>query len=159
MLTQKVKSQDCSDKKGIFILQKFLSKSTQETEKIAEKLSHILKGTEIIAMFGDLGAGKTSFTRGLAHGLGIDNEVSSPTFALVHEYIGKFTIYHFDMYRVNSWDDLYSTGFFDYIENGILVIEWSENIEGFLPEKRITINIQYISENEREITIEGAENI
>lgn len=159
MLTQTAKLQDFSDKKGIFTLQKFLSKSPIETEQIAERLSQTLKGTEVIAMFGDLGAGKTAFTRGLAHGLGIEDGVSSPTYALVNEYEGKFPIYHFDMYRVSTWDDLYSTGFFDYIDNGILVIEWSENIEGFLPENRITIILHHISENEREITIEGAEEI
>lgn len=110
-------------------------------------------------MFGGLGAGKTAFTRGLARGLGVDDGVSSPTFALVNEYEGKFHIYHFDMYRINSYDDLYSTGFFDYMDTGIMVIEWSEKIEAFLPEQRITVTIKYISETEREITIEGAEEI
>ena len=133
-----------------------MSKSPQETEQIAEKLAQTLSGTEVIAMFGGLGAGKTAFTRGLARGLGIDDGVSSPTFALVHEYDGKFTVYHFDMYRVSTWDDLYSTGFFDYIDNGVMIIEWSENIEEFLPENHITITINHISENEREIIIEGA---
>lgn len=136
-----------------------MSKSPQETEHIAEKLAQTLVGTEVIAMFGGLGAGKTAFTRGLAHGLGIDDGVSSPTFALVNEYEGKFTVYHFDMYRVSTWDDLYSTGFFDYIDNGVMIIEWSENIEEFLPENHITITINHISENEREIIIEGAKEI
>ncbi|MGN1456975.1 MAG: tRNA (adenosine(37)-N6)-threonylcarbamoyltransferase complex ATPase subunit type 1 TsaE [Acutalibacteraceae bacterium] len=140
-------------------MQKFLSKSPQETEQIAEKLAQTLSGTEVIAMFGGLGAGKTAFTRGLARGLGIDDGVSSPTFALVNEYEGKFTVYHFDMYRVSTWDDLYSTGFFDYIDNGVMIIEWSENIEEFLPENHITITINHISENEREIIIEGAKEI
>lgn len=136
-----------------------MSKSPQETEQIAEKLAQTLSGTEVIAMFGGLGAGKTAFTRGLARGLGIDDGVSSPTFALVNEYDGKFTVYHFDMYRVSTWDDLYSTGFFDYIDNGVMIIEWSENIEEFLPENHITITINHISENEREIIIEGAKEI
>lgn len=136
-----------------------MSKSPQETEQIAEKLARTLSGTEVIAMFGGLGAGKTAFTRGLARGLGIEDGVSSPTFALVNEYEGKFTVYHFDMYRVSTWDDLYSTGFFDYIDNGIMIIEWSENIGEFLPENHITITINHISENEREIIIEGAKEI
>lgn len=136
-----------------------MSKSPQETEQIAEKLAQTLSGTEVIAMFGGLGAGKTAFTRGLARGLGIDDGVSSPTFALVNEYEGKFTVYHFDMYRVSTWDDLYSTGFFDYIDNGVMIIEWSENIEEFLPKNHITITINHISENEREIIIEGAKEI
>lgn len=136
-------------------MQKFITFSTQETESIAEKLAVTLKGNEIIAMFGGLGAGKTAFTRGLARGLGIDDGVSSPTFALVNEYNGKFNLYHFDMYRVGSWDDLYSTGFFDYQDNGILIIEWSENIIEFLPENHITVTINILDENTREIIIDG----
>ncbi|MBR2176866.1 MAG: tRNA (adenosine(37)-N6)-threonylcarbamoyltransferase complex ATPase subunit type 1 TsaE [Clostridia bacterium] len=141
------------------ILQKFITNSPEETEAVAERLAAVLGGTEIIAMFGGLGAGKTAFTRGLARGLGINDGVSSPTFALVHEYSGKFPVYHFDMYRVTSWDDLYTTGFFDYMDNGIMVIEWSENIEAFLPEEHITVTIKSLSDNEREITIEGAKKI
>lgn len=140
-------------------MQKLHSKSEQQTEQIAERLAATLKGTEIIAMFGGLGAGKTAFTRGLARGLGINDGVSSPTFALVHEYEGRFMLYHFDMYRIGSYDDLYSTGFYDYQDQGIMIIEWSENIEEFLPEKRINIKIERISDNEREITIEGAEKL
>ena len=121
---------------------KIISNSSDETEQIGEKIGEKLTGTEVIALFGGLGMGKTAFTRGLCSALGINEGVSSPTFALVNEYSGKFKVYHFDMYRVDTWDDLYSTGFFDYIGNGILVIEWSENIEGALPENtvRITIN-------------------
>ena len=140
-------------------MQKFFSKSYEETEEIAFRLAQTLKGTEIIAMFGGLGAGKTAFTRGLARGLGVDDGVSSPTFALVHEYEGRFPIYHFDMYRINTFDDLYTTGFFDYMDNGVMVIEWSENIENALPESCIRVYIKVISENEREIEIEGAEEI
>ena len=140
-------------------MQKFFSKSYEETEEIAFRLAQTLKGTEIIAMFGGLGAGKTAFTRGLARGLGIEDGVSSPTFALVHEYEGKFNLYHFDMYRINTFDDLYTTGFFDYMDNGVMVIEWSENIENALPDNCVRVYIKVISENEREIVIEGAEEI
>lgn len=136
---------------------KFISSSASETESIGKKLAQKLKGTEVIALFGGLGAGKTAFTRGLSEGLGFEDGVSSPTFALVHEYEGKFPIFHFDMYRVTSYDDLYSTGFFDYIGNGILVIEWSENIEALLPDDAIRITIEPLSENEREITISGVD--
>lgn len=136
---------------------KFISSSANETENIGKKLAKKLKGTEVIALFGALGAGKTAFTRGLSEGLGFEDGVSSPTFALVHEYEGKFPIFHFDMYRVTTYDDLYSTGFFDYIGNGILVIEWSENIEGVLPNDAIRITIKPLSENEREITISGVD--
>ena len=140
-------------------MQKFVTHSAEETEKVAERLAESLEGTEIIAMFGGLGAGKTAFTRGLAMGLGADDCVSSPTFALVNEYEGRFPIYHFDMYRVTTGDDLYSTGFVDYMDNGVMIIEWSENIEPYLPEKRITVHIVPIGENDREITIEGAKTI
>lgn len=140
-------------------MQKFITVSEQQTEQLAESLAATLSGTEIIAMYGDLGAGKTTFTRGLARGLGITDGVSSPTFALVHEYEGRYMLYHFDMYRINSFDDLYSTGFFDYTGNGVLIIEWSENIKEYLPENRIDITIKRISDNEREINIEGAEPI
>lgn len=137
---------------------KIISRSTKETEKIGSDIAHKLSGTEVIALFGGLGMGKTAFTRGLSRGLGVDDGVSSPTFALVNEYSGKYNIYHFDMYRVTSWDDLYSTGFFDYIDTGVLVIEWSENIEGALPDNAIRIRISKgNSDNERVFEIEGVE--
>ena len=140
-------------------MQKFITGSPEETEQLAERLAATLEGTEVIAMFGGLGAGKTAFTRGLARGLESEDDVSSPTFALVHEYSGKYPVYHFDMYRITSWDDLYTTGFFDYMDNGVMIIEWSENIEPYLPEKLITVHIVPIGENDREITIEGAKTI
>ena len=122
-------------------MERIISNSPAETEKIGEKLAQSLNGTEVIALFGGLGMGKTAFTRGLCRGLGVADGVSSPTFALVNEYSGKVNIYHFDMYRVTTWDDLYSTGFFDYIDTGVLVIEWSENIEGALPDNALKITI------------------
>lgn len=131
--------------------------SPQETEAFGERLAGRLNGGEVLALFGGMGMGKTAFTRGLARGLGVQEAVSSPTFALVNEYDGRIPIYHFDMYRVTSWDDLYSTGFFDYLENGgILVIEWSENIESALPDTAIKIVFKRgNAETERQIEIEG----
>ena len=135
---------------------KYISNSAEDTERFAERLSASLKGTEVIALFGGLGMGKTAFTRGLCRGLGITEGVSSPTFALVNEYRGKFPVYHFDMYRVTSWEDLYSTGFFDYLDNGVLVIEWSEHIEGALPEDAVRITISRGEhENQRIFETEG----
>lgn len=135
-----------------------ISKSTEDTEKIGELVAKKLSGNEVIALFGGLGMGKTAFTRGLCRGLGVNDGVSSPTFALVNEYHGKYNIYHFDMYRVTSWEDLYSTGFFDYLDNGVLIIEWSENIEGALPENAIRINISNgDSDDERTFEIEGVD--
>lgn len=137
-----------------------ISDSTAQTEQIGERLARQLRGTEVIALFGGLGMGKTAFTRGLARGLGVADGVSSPTFALVNEYSGRVPVYHFDMYRVQSWDDLYSTGFFDYLDNGVLVIEWSENIEGALPDTAIRVTIARGAHDEQRIfTIEGADLI
>lgn len=129
-----------------------ISHSAEETQLLAEKLAAVLKGGEVIAYFGDLGMGKTTFTAGLAKGLGIDAEVSSPTFALVHEYGGQPPLYHFDMYRITTYDDLCSTGFFDYIDSGaILAVEWSENIEAVLPDNTVRIEISRGSTDEERI--------
>ena len=134
-----------------------ISNSPSQTEEYARKLGAVLKGGETIAYFGGLGMGKTCFTRGLALGLGYNGDVTSPTFALINEYIGgKFPLYHFDMYRISGWEDLYTTGYFEYIEqNGILIIEWSENIASALPQDAVTVTIKTIGENDREITVEG----
>ena len=133
--------------------------SPRETELLGERLAQQLKGGEVLALFGGMGMGKTAFTRGLARGLDVQEPVSSPTFALVNEYAGRLPLYHFDMYRVTSWDDLYSTGFFDYLETGgVLVIEWSENIEEALPENTVKIIFKRGNgENDQEIEIEGLE--
>lgn len=138
-------------------MQEFITASSQETEALGEKLAKLLYGGEVIAFTGGMGMGKTAFTRGLAKGLGITGTVCSPTFALVHEYKGRVTLYHFDMYRVSGWDDLYSTGFFDYLETGaVLAIEWSENIYAALPPDTIYIDIkQGENENQRIFRIDG----
>lgn len=137
---------------------KYISHSVEETEQIAMNLASKLKGNEVIAFFGGLGMGKTAFTRGVCKGLGFNDGVQSPTFSLVNQYDARYTVYHFDMYRINTYDDLYSTGFFDYIDTGVLIIEWSENIENALPDDYIRIEIsQGESENERIINIEGLE--
>lgn len=134
--------------------------SPEETKKIGFELGKRLKGDEIIAFFGGMGMGKTAFTWGIAEALGIDDGVSSPTFALVNEYHGKFKIFHFDMYRVNTIDDLYSTGFFDYLGNGVMVIEWSENIPFAIEDSFIKVRIsQGANENDRVINIEGIDEI
>lgn len=137
--------------------EQFITHSPQETGDLAKRLAQDLKGGEIIAFTGGMGAGKTAFTRGLVMGLGAGDVASSPTFALVNEYSGRLTVEHFDMYRVESWDDLYSTGFFDYLDTDcVLVIEWSENIAGALPEQVISVDIRPgDGEQDRIITIEG----
>ncbi|MCQ2483709.1 MAG: tRNA (adenosine(37)-N6)-threonylcarbamoyltransferase complex ATPase subunit type 1 TsaE [Clostridia bacterium] len=134
----------------------FQSHSVADTVELGKKLGEKLRKGDVVAYFGPMGMGKTAFTHGLAEGLGIDEKnVSSPTFALVHEYRGeKNTLYHFDMYRISGWDDLYSTGFFDYLDNNeILAVEWSENIENALPDNCIRIYFSH-GENENDRTIE-----
>ena len=115
-----------------------VSNSPAQTEEFARKLGSVLSGGETVAYFGGLGMGKTRFTAGLAKGMGINEDVSSPTFSLVHEYHGDKILYHFDMYRITTFDDLCSTGFFDYLDwGGVLAVEWSENIENALPEDKL----------------------
>ena len=122
---------------------------------MAQRLAQDLKGGEVVAFTGGMGAGKTAFTRGLVMGLGAGDVVSSPTFALVNEYQGRLTVEHFDMYRVESWDDLYSTGFFDYSDAGcILAVEWSENVEGALPEEALRFRFARREDGAREIACE-----
>lgn len=135
----------------------FNSKSVSQTEEFAAKIAKHLKRGDVVAFFGSLGMGKTAFTRGLAKGLGNKSDVSSPTFAIVNDYSGDPPFVHFDMYKVESWEDLYSCGFFDYLDMGaILAVEWSENIENALPENTVRVTIEKgESENERTITIKG----
>ena len=124
-------------------MKEYLSKSVDETYEIGRKTAlEYGKGT-VFAYFGDLGMGKTAFTKGLVQGFGIDAEVTSPTFALVNEYRSEgITLYHFDMYRISTWEDLYSTGYFDYVDtDAVLAIEWSENIENALPDDCVCIEI------------------
>lgn len=133
------------------------TRSPEETIAFAEKIGKLLRGGDIVAYRGGLGAGKTTFTRGLAVGMGLPDEVSSPTFALVNEYRGKeLTLYHFDMYRILNAESLETTGFYDYIsEDAVIVCEWSENIADCLPENVITVTLEAVGENVRKITVEG----
>ena len=135
----------------------WVTRSAAETEALGAAVGRALTGGAVLALFGGLGMGKTAFVRGLAAGRGLEAEVSSPTFALVHEYGGQPPLVHFDMYRVTGWDDLYSTGFFDYIDAGcILAVEWSEHIADDLPpERTIFISIDKTGENTRTITVKG----
>lgn len=136
-------------------MEKYITKSYLETVALAEKIAENLPEGTVIGYLGDLGAGKTAFTTGLVKGLGIEADVSSPTFAICNEYKGNDkTLYHFDMYRIDGWDDLYSTGFFDYLETeAYIAAEWSENIFGALPDDAVIVDISKISDNEREFKI------
>lgn len=138
----------------------FITRTPEETIALAKRIGAKLRAGDCIAYYGDLGAGKTTFTRGLAQGMGLPDEVSSPTFAIVNEYHGKgsISLYHFDMYRIQSSDALETTGFYDYpMEESVFAVEWSENIEDAFPENVIRIQIDRIDDDTRKITIEGDE--
>lgn len=138
----------------------FITHSPQETEAVGEALGKILKPKTVIAYKGDLGAGKTAFTRGLARGLGCRELVTSPTYTIVNEYLGgRLPLFHFDMYRLHSSEDLFDIGWEDYLErDGVCAVEWSENVEDAL-EDPMVITIQKLSDEERNIILEGAENL
>lgn len=135
----------------------FTSNSVEETISIAEQFAKQLKPGDTILYTGEMGAGKTHFTKGIAKYFGIDKGVSSPTFALVNEYIGSDTnVFHFDLFRINSYDDLYAIGFFDYFDrDGILAVEWSENISNLADylEDVWHVDIAKTGEESRKITI------
>lgn len=133
----------------------FISDGPQKTEQIASAFAERLKGGEVVAYRGGLGVGKTCFTRGLASGLGYTGEVTSPTFALINEYIGgRLPLFHYDMYRISDWEALYSSGFFDYLEEGgVIAAEWSENIEAALPDSTVYVEMEKTDEFGRKITI------
>ena len=140
-------------------MQRYESHSPGDTFKIGVTLGkHITSGC-VVAYFGQMGMGKTAITHGLANGLDIDEKiVSSPTFSLVHEYTGgRIPLYHFDMYRIETWDDLYSTGYFDFLDTeSVIAVEWSENIENALPDNYIRVSFEHgNNENDRIITIDG----
>ncbi len=137
-----------------------LSHSETETEALGEALAARLRAGDVVAYLGDLGAGKTAFTRGLARGLGYTGRVTSPTFTIVNEYEGKMPLFHFDMYRLEGEEDLFGIGWEDYLSRGgVCAVEWSERVAGALPEGAVTVTISRHPESEdwRQITIEGAE--
>lgn len=143
-------------------MKEFISASPAATESIGALLAKDVGAGDCVALFGGLGMGKTAFTRGFAKALKYKGEVASPTFAIVHEYLGgTLPIYHFDMYRIESYDELYSSGYFEYIESeGVSVIEWSENIENVLPKKYYRVEISPLDgdESARKISVSLIEN-
>lgn len=136
----------------------FFSHSEMETSGIGRELASKLKPGDVIAMYGDLGAGKTAFVRGLAEGLGLDARVSSPTFTIVNEYLGKMPLFHFDMYRLGGADELFEIGWEDYIaRGGICAVEWSENVEDAFYDDTIRVRIEKIDDLSRIVKIEFPE--
>ena len=138
----------------------YITHSPEETEAVGAALGKILTPGTVIAYKGDLGAGKTAFTRGLAKGLGCGETVTSPTYTIVNEYLsGRMPLFHFDMYRLSSSDDLWDIGWEDYLDRGgVCAVEWSENFS-YAMEDAVIVNIEKCGENYRRITIEGGENI
>ena len=134
----------------------FITNSPAQTEAVGAALARILLPGTVIAYRGDLGAGKTAFTRGLARGLGVNDPVTSPTYTIVNEYLGgRMPLFHFDMYRLHSADDLWDIGWEDYLERGgVCAVEWSENMAEAM-ENPITVTIEKTGEESRRITIEG----
>ena len=135
-----------------------ISKNEEDTFNAGVMLAKRLSPGAVVALYGDLGAGKTVFVRGLAKGLGLKARVSSPTFTIVNEYSGDTPLFHFDMYRLNGSDELFEIGWEDYLaRGGVCVVEWSENVEGAFPPETIVVKIGKTGENERSIEIEGIE--
>ena len=135
-----------------------ISHSEEETIGLGKKLASMFKEPNLVVLSGELGAGKTVFVKGLAEGLGLKSEkVQSPTFSVVHEYRGEKNLFHFDLYRISSTNELREIGWDDYIEReGLVVVEWGEKAEGMLPRKYYKVDFKIMGENEREISIELA---
>lgn len=136
----------------------FLSHSTEETERFGETLAAALRPGDVLAYTGSLGMGKTAFTRGLARGLGCRGRVTSPTFTIVNEYEGKTPLFHFDMYRLGSSEELFDIGWDDYLaRGGVCAVEWSERVSDALPDGTIFVDIARGAEGEdsRVITVTG----
>ena len=134
----------------------FITNSPEETEALGAALGKRLPAGTVIAYRGDLGAGKTAFTRGLARGLGCTEQVTSPTYTIVNEYLGgRLPLFHFDMYRLTSSDDLWDIGWEDYLDrNGICAVEWSENVPEAM-HGALTVRIEKLGDSVRRITIDG----
>ena len=139
-------------------MQEFITTSESETEALGAKLAASLPGGSVVAMYGDLGAGKTAFVRGMARGMGLQARVSSPTFTIVNEYLGQRDLIHFDMYRLSGADELFDIGWEDYLARGaVCAVEWSENVEDAFFGDEIRVRIEKLSDTGRKITIEGAQ--
>lgn len=134
-----------------------ITENEKETEAAGERFAANLPGGTVVAMYGDLGAGKTAFVRGMARGMGLDCRVSSPTFTVVNEYLGKRELIHFDMYRLSSSDELFDIGWEDYISRGaVCVVEWSENVRDAFFGDEINVTIEKLGPEKRKITISEA---
>jgi len=139
-------------------MSEYITHSEQETEDLGARLSSGLPGGTVVAMYGDLGAGKTAFVRGMARGMGLKCRVSSPTFTIVNEYLGPRDLIHFDMYRLSGADELFDIGWEDYLNRGaVCAVEWSENVRDAFFGDEITVTIEKLGDTRRKIPIEGVE--
>ena len=132
----------------------FISHSPEETEQFAYELAAKVSAPQVICLTGDLGAGKTAFTRGFARHFGVDKGVSSPTFIIMHRYTGTEVINHYDLYRLNDYDELLDIGFEEQIESGVSLIEWPDSFMEYLPENKIVIRITRLGDSVRRIVVE-----
>lgn len=134
----------------------YITHSETETEALGAQIARELPDGSVVAFYGELGSGKTAFVRGMARGMGIDALVNSPTFTIVNEYAGERMLFHFDMYRLGSAEELYDIGWEDYLtRNGICAVEWSENVSDAFEGDEVTVTFRKLSETTREITVEG----
>ena len=139
-------------------MQVLLSNNEAETEEIGARFAKDLPGGTVVAMYGDLGAGKTAFVRGMARGMGLTCRVSSPTFTIVNEYLGDRELIHFDMYRLSGADELFEIGWEDYLNRGaVCAVEWSEKVEDAFFGDEVRVTIEKLGDSQRKITIEGAD--
>ena len=133
-----------------------ITHSERETEDAGAAFAAGIPDGTVVAMYGELGAGKTAFVRGMALGMGLDCRVNSPTFTIVNEYLGERTLLHFDMYRLGGADELWDIGWDDYLERGaVCAVEWSENVAGAFTGDELTVRIEKLSDTDRRITIGG----
>ena len=137
-----------------------ITNNEHETILEGEKLGKTLKPGAVVALYGELGAGKTAFTRGLAQGLGIEMHVSSPTFTIVNEYLGDIPLFHFDMYRLETENELFDIGWDDYLERGgVCAVEWSEKVPSAFPPNTISVKIENRGNGKRHLTINSKEDM
>ena len=136
----------------------YITNSETETEALGACLAQELPDGAVLAFYGELGSGKTAFVRGMAQGMGIDCLVNSPTFTIVNEYVGPRSLFHFDMYRLASGDELFDIGWEDYLaRGGVCAVEWSENVADAFDGSEISVRFEKLSDTSRRITIEGGD--
>jgi tRNA threonylcarbamoyladenosine biosynthesis protein TsaE len=131
----------------------YITRDARETMKLGEDLGKLLSSGDFLALKGDLGAGKTAFTKGIAKGLGVTDEITSPTFTIIHEYQGDTRLIHIDTYRLDHPQELEDIGFNDYLSEGVVVMEWADRVRNLLPRKVLWVCFEILAEDRRKITI------